>query len=84
MNKQSNVPFGTPKKPSSAPIGRPQDKASKSPPPFSMVPDKETFDINKVDISKMTTSDVRKMIDRIRELHDEIEVKLDFIYQKSG
>lgn len=40
--------------------------------------------LEELDPNVMTVSDVEKMIVRVREMHDEIDRKLDDIFQKSG
>lgn len=53
--------------------------------PFGLESKKENLvELDQFDPETMTVKDVERMISSVRQLHDEIDRKLDEIYQKSG
>lgn len=64
---------------------RPATKPTAQSVPFGLDSKKEMqVELDQFDPETMTLKDVELMISRVRQLHDEIDRKLDEIYQKSG
>ncbi|CUI15714.1 conserved hypothetical protein [Candidatus Protochlamydia naegleriophila] len=69
-------------KPSNRPANKPAAAQSD---PFGLDRKKEAqVELDQFDPETMTLKDVERMISNVRQLHDEIDRKLDEIYQKSG